>query len=227
MKTTLQNLLRVLPLAISLALTVACGKKNRVNTSSLPTTGTTVMGMPNIPAAQATQIQQIIAQSPCSTGARLPELQFSSQGAMNNGNTSLVSGPFNQGFIGGPVSATFLGMSNFKDVMIVTKIANGTQVLGYNITISFCQFSPLLIPGRPLSGFSAPMGIVLDQDTNCGIGSVDYAEVIMIAGQYQMYPQAQVATTFTKSAACGSFGGYTGGYTGGYNGGYNGGWWWP
>ena len=216
-----RHILKIVPLALSLIVTMACGKKNQVKSATLGAP-IPVMGIPNLPGTSGAQIQQIISAYPCAQGQRMPEIQLSTSGAAPNGNNTLISGPYNSGQISGPIAMVFVGKSAFNDVMVVTKIANGTQLLGYNLTVSMCQYNPLIMPGRPLSGFSTPMGIVLNQATNCGIGSVDNALVEMMAGAYQNYQQTKVQTTFT-TVGCGGAGGYTGGgYTGGgYVGGVN------
>jgi len=188
--------------AISLILavlgSVGCGKKNKVGTTAAATG--TFNGIPSLPTQQGAQVQQLMTQFPCQNSQpRLADMNYSITSSTNNMNTSVLSGQFNPSPISGPVAAVYAGKSSFNDLIIVTKIANGSQVVGYNVTLSMCQYNPLLIPGRPLSNFQAPFGIVLDQDTNCGLGSVDSAQrTVMVAGQYQNYPQATVETTFYK-----------------------------
>ncbi|HAZ14071.1 MAG: hypothetical protein A2X86_14270 [Bdellovibrionales bacterium GWA2_49_15] len=227
---SLGKFLKIVPLAFALIMTMACGKKNSVK-GATPGVGTTVMGIPNLPGTTGAQVQQIISSYPCTQGGqRIPEIQLSTAGAAPGGNTTLISGPYNPGSIPGPVTTVFVGKSAFNDVMVVTMIANGTQVLGYNITVSMCSFIsnnvPLIIPGRPLSNFMTPSGLVLSLNTTCGIGSA-IGNVVMMAAAYQNYPQTQVQTIFAPVACGTTTGGYTGGgYTGG-TGGYNGGTWWP
>lgn len=207
---------KMIPLALSLILTTACGKKNQVKAPAAGV-GTTVMGIPNLPASSGAQIQQMISSFPCSTGQRMPELQFSTTGAQNGGNSTLIGPNFTQGLISGPVSSVFIGKSSFNDIMIVTKIANGNQLMGFNVTVSMCQFNPLIMPGRSLSGLTADQGIILTENTSTGLGTVIAQNTVSIAGQYQNYPATNVTTTYAPVST-------SGGYTGG---GYTGGWTWP
>ncbi|MBI2519439.1 MAG: hypothetical protein HYV97_03440 [Bdellovibrio sp.] len=213
---SLGHFFKIVPLALSLILTMACGKKNSVK-SSTPSVGTTVMGIPNLPATLAGQIQQIITSNPCNQGQRIPEIQLNTTGIAPSGNTTTITGSYNPGLISGPVTTMYVGRSTFNDIIVITKIANGPQVLGYNITVSMCTYNPFIMPGRPLSGFSTPMGLVLTDYTSCGWGST-IGKVIMTAAAFQNYPQALVETTFAPIVCNGTSGGYTGGgYVGGVN----------
>lgn len=97
----------------------------------------------------------------------------------NYGQNQLY-GPLTQGALpaGGSTSATFVGTSAFGDIMTVYKMTNGTQVVGYNVSISYCTYRtqegyPLIDNNR---GRRTEIGgIVLDSDNFCGIGSVDAA----------------------------------------------------
>lgn len=205
-----------LPL-ILLGLLGACGaeKKNTVNSNGLPSSEgvrgvSPGMGGPGYSSYYNPQVQQIKAQYPCAYGPRLQtDLNFNS-GVYNNSNTTLA-GPFNQGNTSGQVSGIYVGKSPFNDLMIISKVTNGSnQLLGWNITISMCSYGNGLVSDqRPLSGFLAPQGITIAESTSCGWGDILAAQnTIMIAGTVQMaggyqLPPQQVVTTFTV-AGCGS-----------------------
>jgi len=161
-----------------------------------------------IPDVSGGAINQLKSQTPCSSGGqRLPDLIFSTQSASAMGNTSSISGPFQQGEIDGTAVSTYAGLTYFGDIMIVTKMTNGTQVVGYNVILSMCTQQNLIMPGRQMTGLNAPFGIVLYDHTNCGFGNVDSAlKTTMQAAQYQAYPATVIETTF--GPACSSGYGY-------------------
>jgi len=103
---------------------------------------------------------------------------------------------------------------------MVSKIVNGTQVIGYNVTLSLCPYvgqdgTPYYHDSRPISAFHAPNGIVLDEDNHCGIGSVDAAidtRIVAAAHSYTLQsgfpinlPEFAPPTTFYKPACNGSY----------------------
>ena len=96
-------------------------------------------------------------------------------------NKGVVVGNFQPGFLtNGTVSDLYVGVSAFKDLMFVTKVTSGDKVVGYNVTISFCELpnSYKDMPGvisdsRSLENFAAPKGIALtEKNSACGFGSV-------------------------------------------------------
>lgn len=140
----------------------------------------------------------------CTQGQRLSrDLTYNVRSSQNSTQTTL-SGPFNPGAIqgGGSTVKTFVGVSAFNDIMIVTKIANGNQVVGYNVTISYCSMTgqngaPYISDLRPISNFRANFGIVLYEHVNCGFGSVDAAkETYAESANYQYLPAFPIWTTF-------------------------------
>ncbi len=193
----LSHFFKIVPLALTLVLTMACGSKNKAP-NSVPV-GTTIMGIPNLPATTSAQIQQVISKYPCQSGARMPEIQLSTTSIAPQGNQTVIMGPYNPGSVGGTVGMVYIGKSAFSDILIITKMTNGgSQVTGFNVTVSMCQYSNLIIPGRPLSGFDTPVGIMLSDYSSCGLGNVTYAKTVMLAGPYQNLPQVQVLTDFSS-----------------------------
>lgn len=189
-----------------LLLAFGCGKKNVVNTgttSGTPVGGTT-SGTSYLSSQDLTKLQ---TQYPCTQGNRVSDLHFSTTSTANySGNSTVVSGPFNPGLISGSIDTTYFGVSGFNDLIIVHKIVNSSQVTGFNIVLSMCEFQSIIAQGRGLSGFTANNGIILDQDTNCSYSSVDAAtNTVLIAAATSLLPEYPVVTTFTK-ASCG--GGY-------------------
>ncbi len=184
---------------------IGCGKKNVVNTGTTSSSsGGTVSGTSYLSTQDLTKLQ---TQYPCTQGNRVSDLHFSTTTTANyNGNSTVVSGPFNSGLISGSIDTTYFGVSGFNDLIIVHKIVNNSQVTGFNIVLSMCEFQSIIAQGRGLSGFTANNGIILDQDTNCSYSSVDAAtNTVLIAAATSLLPEYPVVTTFTK-ASCG--GGY-------------------
>lgn len=162
----------------------------------------------NYTSQQASQINSIKSSVNCQTGARLSQdVIFGVQGGAYNSST--IGGTFQAGSISGTVSMLYVGISAFNDLMFVSKVTNGNSVLGYNVRISMCPQTagnfPFIGNERPLSGFTAPQGITLNDSTVCGVGQVTSAQnTTMVSGSitvnsygYQTtVPAANVVTTF-------------------------------
>jgi hypothetical protein len=143
-------------------------------------------GIPSYSGGDPTGQMSSIVQQMCPAGA-LPPLFFST--GVNTTPTTL-NGPFNQGSIyaQGAVGNVYVGGSAFGDIMIVRQIYNGSAVVGYDIELDMCPFPPLVVYGRPITGFQS-QGITITKNNNCVIGDVSYAMTVMQAGDYQgTYP---------------------------------------
>jgi hypothetical protein len=176
---------RAAMLIVMMLLVVACGKRdNVVNTGNLdaPTTQN------NSPI-----LSDITQYEGCPSPIRL---QFSTAGvgSGSNGRTT-ITGPFNPGLISGVESAIYLGKSNFQDLMVITKMTNGGGVIGYNVTLALCPYEPIISANRPLSNFQA-QNIVLDDNTNCQYGNIDYAVSYLTAEAIGYHQTAQFSTNF-------------------------------
>lgn len=220
--------------SLILATFTSCGvqKNNKVNSQTLPDSngvrGVSPGGVgPGFSSYYSPQVQQVKQMYPCMSGPRLQTDYTFSAGVYNNSRTTIM-GPFNQGNVGGQVGAIFVGKSQWNDLMIISKVTDGgSQLLGWNVTISMCSYGNGLVSDqRPLNGFQAPKGITLAENPSCGWGdilsaqdTVMVATAVQMAGGYTLPPQ-QVWTTFTI-AGCSSGGMYSGGS--GYSGGYTGG----
>jgi hypothetical protein len=188
MKTTL---LKTLAKATTIALfasffLVSCGKNNTVSGtstvySSLPGTiaapGT--VGTTNFTQSTITELNRIVSQLRCQTGEARVQVNFYTTNL--GSNSTQVMGPFTKGVLTGTPSAEFIGISQFGDIMVASKVSNGNQV-GHNISLFFCpaknQYTGQEIIGTSttLDGFAVDqMGIILDSNTNCAAGNVDRA----------------------------------------------------
>ncbi|MFZ9002309.1 MAG: hypothetical protein ACO20H_13465, partial [Bacteriovoracaceae bacterium] len=79
----------------------------------------------------------------------------------------------------------------------VSKITSGASVVGYNISFSFCNSSPLIMNGRGISNLQTT-GIIIDDDANCGIGRVDYTCTWLVANQYSGVINGQAVNLYAQ-----------------------------
>jgi hypothetical protein len=217
MKWRLKQSLR-LCLIISTLILGACGKKeNKVN-SSLSGSSPFYMGNPALASSPqiVNQVQSIKSNVTCMNGYRLTnDVSFYVNGS---GTANRIGGTFQPGFLtNGTIGRLWVGVSVFRDLMFVTQVTNGGQVVGYNVTLSFCEMKnsypnlPSIISNeRGLVNFQAPSGIILDSNAYCGFGVVDWAPNTIITSQRNMStpyspPDAQVITSYTKPTCNGQF----------------------
>lgn len=221
MKSRLKYSLNLCLVASALLLT-ACGKKeNKVN-SSISGSSPFYTGNPALNTSTGStivnQVQSIKANVRCTQGGyRLTnDASFYVQGGVVGSNR--IGGYWQPGFLtNGSVNKLWIGVSAFGDVMFVTQVVNGSQVVGFNVTLSFCEMKNSM-PGYPsvisneraLKNFLAPNGIVVDSNTYCGYSVVDAAIMTYITSERNLSnpyspPDAQIPTTFTKPTCNGQF----------------------
>ena len=200
-------------LLLGILILAGCGKgSNQVNSSSL-SGSFALSASPQV----VSQVQNIKAATTClPPSTRLQtDVTFNVSGNFPNGST--IGGNWQLGVLPGENTALFVGVSAWRDLMFVTKVTSGTQVVGYNVTLSFCsvanpagaQFPLLVSNDRQLVNFMAPQGIVLDVNTYCGIGVVDAAYNTVITSQVPPSNQYSYPftfpTSFTKPLCNGQF----------------------
>lgn len=199
----------------------ACGKKeNKVNSSGLAGASPFYLGNPALTNSPqiVNQVQSLKANVSCLNGYRLTnDVSFYVNGGVIGSNR--IGGSFQSGFLtNGTVSQLWVGVSVFRDLMFVTKVTNGSQVVGFNVTLSFCEMKNTYYPNLPsiisneraLVNFMAPNGIILDNNTYCGYGVVDWAANTIITSQRNLSnpyssPDAYPVTSFTKPTCNGQF----------------------
>ena len=204
----------------SLLLLGACGKKeNKVNSSGASGTSPFYVGNPALSSNPTivSQVQGLRSSVSCLSGrTRLAnDVSFYINGGSVSGTK--IGGNWQPGFMSqGTISNLYIGVSAYRDLMFVTKVTNGGQVIGYNVTLSFCDvpnaypnYPALVSNDRALINFQAPYGIVLDTNTYCGYGVIDAALNTVIVSQRSTtnpytsdYP---VYTSFTKPTCNGQF----------------------
>lgn len=130
------------------------------------------------------QVQMAKKNASCLEGKKRLDNDVNFYVSGNSESASKISGNFQQGILPGKASDLYIGTSAFKDLMFVTKVTDGSKVLGYNVTLSFCSvqnpykdkgFANLISDDRQLTNFIAPNGIILSVDSHCDHGTIDAA----------------------------------------------------
>ena len=221
MKSRLKYSLHLCLIVSALMLT-ACGKKeNKVNSSGIAGSSPFYSGNPALQSSVGTtivnQVQSIKNNVACLNGYRLTnDVSFYINGGYLT--STKIGGNWQTGFLtNGTVSKLWVGVSAYRDLMFVTQVSNGAQVIGFNVTLSFCELKntysslPSIISNeRALKNFQAPYGIILDSNTYCGYSVVDLAQYTYITSERNLSnpyspPDAQVPTSFTKPTCNGQF----------------------
>ncbi len=193
MKSQLKLSIKI-TLAACLLIIVSCGKKNTTNSG---TAGTSPFysGNPALSSGSGStiidQYSKIKASTACLSGRnRLSnDVSFNITGNLGGGAT--IGGNWQPNFItNGSIGQLYVGVSAYRDLMFVTKVVSGAQVVGYNVTLSFCEvpnaymnFPALVSNDRALVNFYAPNGITLSESANCGFGIVTQAINTMITSK--------------------------------------------
>jgi hypothetical protein len=206
------QLLKKIAKATSIALfatlfLVSCGKDNAVTGTnnayqSLPgvimSPGT--VGSGTFSQATVNELQRITSQLRCQTGSSRVQVNFYTQNVGQN--STKIQGPFTKGSLPGTPSAEFIGISQFGDIMVVSKVTSGSQT-AHNVSLFFCpaknQYTGAEIIGTSttLDGFAVDQaGIILDSNTNCASGNVDRAYTGIKSSGY-MNGQQYIETFFT------------------------------
>lgn len=211
-------------LAACLPFLGACGKKeNRVNSSAVATGSWGSSPIFTGAAGQTilTQYNSIRNSVACLPGTTrlMNDVHFNVSGAFTG---TKISGIWQPGLmVNGTVTELLVGVSAYRDLMFLTKVTNGSQVIGYNVTLSYCEilnknpaYPPLVSNNRLLSNFrtlpfqspyypyiSIPDGIYRDTATSCGYGLIAsaYTEIISQKIPGNLFTEDfVVATSFTK-----------------------------
>ena len=219
MKSTLKYSLKLSLMMSAILIASSCGKKTNTVNSAGSGTSPFYTGNPALSSNPAivTQVQSLKSSVACLTGRnRLAnDVSFYINGGSISGTT--IGGNWQSGFMStGTISNLYIGVSAYRDLLFVTKVTNGGQVIGYNVTLSFCEvpnaypnYPALVSNDRPLVNFQAPNGIVLDTNTYCGYGVVDAAiNTIIVSQKSSTNPYTSdypVYTSFTKPSCNGQF----------------------
>ncbi len=217
MKLPLKATYKITALACLLLLG-ACGKKtNSVNSGAVPAVGSSPYNT-NSPLSTlnpqiATQVQNIKSSVACLYGRTrlINDTSFYVSGGAMSG-TTIGGGQqvWQQGFMAnGTISDLYVGVSAWRDLMFLTKVTNGGQVVGYNVTLSFCEvpnyyanYPALVSNDRALLNFQAPKGITINTATSCGYGLIAAAlDTVVVSQKSANNPYTSdypIYTSFTK-----------------------------
>ena len=186
-------------IVLILTLFSACGKKNKAprhRSGHIP-------GAPNYSIQDAASINNYKNKISCSfgQGRRVPDVTFNTAAGTGSASRTTVFGPFQPGILGGNISNIYVGRSIFGDIISVSKVTNGANVVGYNISFSLCNQPNLIFNNRPISKITTT-GIIIDDDANCGIDKVDKADIWLEAGLYNGLNPQWFLTTFYQENSC-------------------------
>lgn len=177
----MKKMISFLLLAAVLTLGASCGQKNKVNSSQLGTAGTWQSGSSAIsyPSTVANALNSYASKYPCD---RHPSVIFNLQ---TSGSATTIYGNFAVGALtGDSIGTSYVGISSFKDLMIVSKVLRSGTVIGYNVEISYCNQSGLIYSDRAIQGFYARNGITLTERTTDPVGIAQVAGIKNYYGQY-------------------------------------------
>lgn len=176
----MKKMITFLLLTAVITLGTSCGTKNKVNSSQLGSSGISWGSSAlSYPTTTINAINTYIQKYPCD---RHPNVVFNLQTA---GSVTTIYGNFAVGALqGDSIGSSYVGISSFKDLMVVTKVLRSGSVIGYNIELSYCNQQGLVYSDRAIQGFYARNGITLTEQTTSAIGIAQVAGARNYYGQY-------------------------------------------
>ncbi len=181
-------------LVVSALILTSCGKKeNKVNSngaaSASPFNTSSSSFSTNDGSVIVNQVNTLKTSMPCMNGYRLnKDVSFYTQGGIVGANR--IRGNWVPGFSpnGGAVNKMWVGVSAFRDLMFVTQVMNGSTVMGFNVTLSFCEmknassgFPSVISNERELTNFSTPGDIIVEATARCGHNLVSLAKTLIVS----------------------------------------------
>lgn len=215
MKVNFKQSLNLL-LVVSALVLISCGKKENKVSSSVSSATPFSTGNDSLYTSEGSiivnQVKSIKENMPCLTGNRLvKDVNFYVQNGSKGANR--IGGTWTPGFSpqGGKINKMWIGVSAFRDLMFVTQVMNGSSVIGFNVTMSFCEMKnsyaglPSLISNeREITAFSTPNDIIVESTARCGYNLVSLAANTQIISQKDLSnpysTTVQVPTTFAAPA---------------------------
>jgi hypothetical protein len=202
-------------LVVSALLLTSCGKKeNKVSSNGVSGSSPFYTGNSSLNSAAGStivnQVQSIKSSVACLNGYRLTnDVSFYVQGGIIGSNR--IGGNWISGFSpnGGTVNKMWIGVSAYRDLMFVTQVMNGSSVMGFNVTLSFCEMKnasaslPSVISNeRALTNFVTPNGIVVSSTATCGYNVVSLSQQTYITSQRDLNnPYSPIAVQVPTSFA--------------------------
>ncbi len=167
----------------------------------------------------AYNIQRYLDSYACPNG-RINPINFSaSQFYSGTGNSTQIQGNFQQTPIGGNASNSYIGVNaGSRDVIAITKMTDGTRVLGFNVSLFLCRtvtqvqpyYGVVTIPLIDQSRLPVVAGtdrpIIVTDPTNCSVGTVDQAVIYIKIPAYQVpntgvvYQAVQLPLAFSRGS---------------------------
>ena len=183
-------------LIVSALILTSCGKKeNKVSSGGVSNSSPFYTGNNSLNTTDGAvilnQAQALKTSIPCINGYRLTkDVSFYTQNGIRGSNR--IGGNWVSGFSpqGGTINKMWIGVSAFRDLMFVTQVMNGTTVMGFNVTMSFCEMKnsnpgyPSVISNeRELTHFATPGDIIVEATARCGYNVVSLAKNTQIVSQ--------------------------------------------
>ena len=181
-------------LIVSALILTSCGKKeNKVDSSGISSTSPFYTGSTSLSTNDGSlivnQVNTIKASMPCMNGYRLTkDVSFYTQNGIIGANK--IRGNWVPGFSpqGGTINKMWIGVSAFRDLMFITQVMNGSTVMGFNVTLSFCEmknansgFPSVISNERELTNFSTPGDIIVESTARCGYNLVSLAKTLVVS----------------------------------------------
>ena len=184
--------MKITALLIVLFALTGCPSDNTVDTSRTYSS-TATSGSTTVAAIVSALKSQSTAQSvTCDSGTWI-DLNVSTTNIASP-STIVVSDGSNGTPLSGTVSEVYIGVSAWKDLLIVCKMASGA----FNVTVSMCPFGSIITTSRAITKFQTPNGIVLASTTYSGLGTILAATNTYVYVEGSPEPVWFGPTTFTK-----------------------------
>jgi hypothetical protein len=216
MKTTYKGILAFIKMLLITSLIIfvaSCGSDNKVRSSQTSSSGTSGTSGTNETGSDgydgngtvatnngiSDEIQSEIAKMKSDLscwyqdGSRL-EFSFTGDSSLIYSATNL-RGYASSGEKSGTVLATFVGVSYYNDIIVVTKLDDNK----FNFYMSMCPYGSIILSGRPY-GNQMYVDITVDYDTYSDLGSIDGAYTEFTASAWSNggvnYTEKPVKTKF-------------------------------
>ncbi len=156
-------------LLLAASLLASCGSENKTTQGTFTSGGTWSGSNGTVTSGSISSIisnikSQTDSFRPCN-GARLPDVHFAA--SVHSTNTLVSNQQSAISYPSSNVLQFYIGLSNFGDIMIVSKTNSG-----YYVTLSMCPYGSSLTTSRPIKAFHTPSGITLGDTTSSGMGTI-------------------------------------------------------